>query len=288
MVATPTEAELRMKLVRATFDAAAEHFDDDPLFFWDHCGKRTVELAGVVAGHQVLDICCGTGASALPAAATVGPTGRVLGIDAAAGPLARARAKASRRGLTNVAFASGDMAAPRQPDNSYDVVICVLGIYFAVNIPAVLAGLWKIVRPGGTLAITTWGPRALEPANTMYFDAVAAQRPDLRPQVIPWERINEPAALSAAFAAAGIGQPIVVEETITHPMSAEEFWTVILGSGYRLLIDVMGDEAAGRVRSTLHHRMRSEGLHEVVSDLLYARATKDADPFPPLISPKGA
>ena len=166
-------------LIRATFNAAAKYFDDAPLFFWDHCGTRTVELAGVAPGNRVLDVCCGTGASALPAAQRVGPTGRVVGVDLAEQLLVRARAKARERGLDNVEFTEGDMTRLDVADNSMDVVVCVLGLYFAQDQPSAVAELWRVVRPGGTLAVTTWGRRALEPANTMYLEAVAAERPDL-------------------------------------------------------------------------------------------------------------
>ena len=50
----------------ATYDAAADHFDDEPLSFWDLVGNRTVANLKLPAGAKVLDVGCGTGASALP------------------------------------------------------------------------------------------------------------------------------------------------------------------------------------------------------------------------------
>ena len=41
-------------------------------------------------------------------------------------------------------------------DNSMDVVVCVLGLYFAQDQPSAVAELWRVVKPGGTLAVTTW------------------------------------------------------------------------------------------------------------------------------------
>jgi ubiquinone/menaquinone biosynthesis C-methylase UbiE len=57
-----------------------------------------VELAAIEPGGAVLDVCCGTGASAMPAAERVSPTGRVVGIDLADRLLDLARAKADERG----------------------------------------------------------------------------------------------------------------------------------------------------------------------------------------------
>jgi SAM-dependent methyltransferase len=78
----------------ATYDAAADHFDDEPLQFWERIGSRTVARLGLSAGAHVLDVGCGTGASALPAAQAVGRDGFVVGVDLAARLLDRARAKA--------------------------------------------------------------------------------------------------------------------------------------------------------------------------------------------------
>lgn len=263
-------------LIRATFNAAAKHFDDAPLFFWDHCGTRTVELAGLAPGNRVLDVCCGTGASALPAAQRVGPTGRVVGVDLAEQLLVRARAKARERGLDNVEFAEGDMTRLDVADNSMDVVVCVLGLYFAQDQPSAVAELWRVVKPGGTLAVTTWGRRALEPANTMYLEAVAAERPDLdAPHATIWGGLAEPAALTKVFLEAGASSPTIVHETLAYPLSADDFWTVVLGSGYRLAVDAMGPDAADRVRTALSLRMKQEHVEELIADVMYARASKD-------------
>ena len=67
----------------ATYDAAAHHFDDEPLSFWDRVGKRTIANLKLHAGAKVLDVGCGTGASALPAAQAVGGNGSVVGVDLA-------------------------------------------------------------------------------------------------------------------------------------------------------------------------------------------------------------
>jgi ubiquinone/menaquinone biosynthesis C-methylase UbiE len=264
-------------LIRATFNAAATHFDDPPLFFWDHFARRTVELAGVTRGDRVLDVCCGAGASALVAAERVGPAGRVVGVDLAERLLERARVKARERGLRNVDFVVGDMTGLDGPRGAFDAVICVLGIYFAQDLPAAVAGLWRMVSPGGALTITTWGRRALEPANTLYLDAVAAERPDLepRPSRLTWSRIDRPSTLAAVFRAAGLGSPTLVQETVVHPTNAEDFWTVVLGSGYRFMLETMGAAAAERVRVAFTAGMVRQGVQDLTADVLYASARKD-------------
>src|SRR5215207_9951471 len=73
----------------AAYNAAADLYDDPRLSFWDRFGRRTVERLDLAPGSMVLDLCCGSGASALPAAEQVGPGGRVLGVERADPPLSR-------------------------------------------------------------------------------------------------------------------------------------------------------------------------------------------------------
>jgi ubiquinone/menaquinone biosynthesis C-methylase UbiE len=87
-----------------TYNAAADFYDASPLSFWDYFGRRTIELLSLPIGSRVLDVCCGTGASALPAAETVGPTGEVVGVDLARELLKLARAKAVQQRLGNMQF----------------------------------------------------------------------------------------------------------------------------------------------------------------------------------------
>jgi len=114
----------------ASYNAAADHFDDEPLSFWDLISKRTVTNLKLQAGAKVLDIGCGTGASALPAAEAVGKNGFVVGVDLAARLLDRARTKALAVGLDNVEFRLADMTALNYPDGSFDAVVSVFSIFF--------------------------------------------------------------------------------------------------------------------------------------------------------------
>jgi len=66
-----------------TYNRAADNFDAEPLAFWDRYGQRTVERMMLSPGARVLDVCCGSGASALPAARAVGSDGSVIAIDLA-------------------------------------------------------------------------------------------------------------------------------------------------------------------------------------------------------------
>ena len=150
------------------YGAAADHYRLASLSFWDRFGAATVARLPLAAGDSVLDLCCGAGASAIPAARAVGSAGRVLGIDVAEPLLELARARAARAGLANIEFRYEDATCTGLPDGYFDAVVCVFGVFFAPDMPAFAAEMWRLVRPGGVLAITTWGPGLFEPANTCF------------------------------------------------------------------------------------------------------------------------
>jgi ubiquinone/menaquinone biosynthesis C-methylase UbiE len=140
---TPEETKERAAFV---FNAAADNFDDSALGFWNYFGRNTIEKLSLQTGAQVLDVCCGSGASAIPAAEAVGPSGLVVGIDLADNLLELARAKAGRRLLKSILFHKADMLALPYPDESFEAVICVFGIFFVPDMSSAVQELWRFVR----------------------------------------------------------------------------------------------------------------------------------------------
>jgi 2-polyprenyl-3-methyl-5-hydroxy-6-metoxy-1,4-benzoquinol methylase len=271
----PTITEPAKLRAATTYNAASDHFDDEPLGFWERYGERTVERLSLRPGAHVLDVGCGTGASALPAAAQVGPTGRVTGVDLAERLLEIARQKAASRNLGNVEFHFGDMERLGYPDQHFDAVICVFAIFFVPDMAKQLRVLWRMVRPGGQLAITTWGPRVLEPAAGAFWSAVKELRPDLYLGFNPWDRITESAPLRALLAEAGIANPDVIAEDGRQALrSPEDWWTIVLGSGFRSIVDQMGPETAGRLREANLAQIRAQGITSVETNVIYAVAQK--------------
>ena len=270
------EADIDMKVMSAaTYAATADHFDDPALSFWDRFGRRTLARIGVRPAQDVFDACCGTGASAIPAAHLVGAGGYVLGVDLAEQALALARAKAQAQRLTNVEFRAADVERTGLPPESFDVVVCVFGIFFLPDMAAAVAELWRLVRPGGTLAVTVWGPGFLEPATAAFWEAVGAERPDLVGRFQPWTRVTDPAGLSRLLRGGGAADPVVEAEPGTHPLAGpEDWWTIVLGTGYRATVEQLDPAAARRVRAANLQWLRRHEVRELQTNVIYARARK--------------
>jgi ubiquinone/menaquinone biosynthesis C-methylase UbiE len=269
------ELETSKQRAAAAYNAAADLYGDPRLSFWDRFGRRTVERLGLAADARVLDLCCGAGGSALPAAERVGPAGWVLGIDLAANLIERARVKATIRRLDNTEFRVGDFERFNLASGMFDAVVCVFGLVFVPDMAGALRRMWGWVRPGGRLAVTTWGRRLFHPADALFWEAVRAERPDLYRGFNPWDRIAEPEALSRLFAESGVPEVEVEAEEGVHPIPApEDWWTVVMGSGYRGTIEALDPESRARVRERTLRALAATGAREVETNVVYAVAKK--------------
>ena len=258
-----------------TYNAAADFYDSSALSFWDYFGRRTIELASLPSGSRVLDVCCGAGASALPAAETVGPTGNVIGVDLSKQLLELARTKAIQRRLDNIEFEVGDMLSLRFAVGSFDAVVCVFGIFFVPDMANAASELWSRIRPGGKLVMTTWGPNFCEPANDAFWCSINNVRPDLYKGFNPWDRINDPTSLTRILDKAGVASPKIIAENRLHPIkSAEDWWAIVLGSGYRGTIEQLTLTEREKVKEANVAFIRDEKISAVETNVLYALAMK--------------
>jgi len=271
-MANPNDAKFR---AAATYNAAADHYDDPANSFWERFGRTTIDRLPLPVGARILDVCCGSGASALPAAEMVGPNGFVIGLDLAANLLEVARRKAAVRGLVNTEFRLGDMLGLSLEASQFDAVVCVFGLFFVPDMAGAVRSLWHVVRPGGVLAVTTWGPRFFEPASTAFWNAIREVRPDLYKGFNPWDRICDPASLRAVLREGGVHQADIVAEAGTHPIpSPEAWWSAVLGSGYRGTLDQLDSVGRERVRDANFAYICSSGVRSVEANVVYAVATK--------------
>jgi ubiquinone/menaquinone biosynthesis C-methylase UbiE len=223
----------------------------------------------------VLDVCSGSGGSALPAAEQVGPHGKVIAADLAERLIALAEAKAEAKRLENIEFRVADMLDLGYPDDSFDAVVCVFGVFFVPDMNAAVKELWRMVKPGGRLAITTWGPNLFEPANGTFWDAIHFERPDLHRAFNPWDRISEPDGLGQMLAEAGIHDVDIQAETGTHPLNEpEDWWKIAMGSGYRGTLEQLDTNTFKRVRQGNLSRLFEERVTVIETNVIYAIATK--------------
>ncbi len=259
----------------STYNAASDYYDHPANTFWSHFGRRTVTRLGLATGERVLDVCCGSGASAIPAAEIVGANGAVAGVDLAENLLELARAKAKQLGLTNIRFQSGDLMHLAFDNERFDTVVCVFGIFFVPDMEAALRELRRVVRSGGRVAITTWGPRFFEPASTFFWDSIRDVRPDLYKGFNPWDRISEVDAVLRLLAGAGLTETEAVAESDSQRVNEpEDWWAMIMGSGYRGTVEQLSLEDRERVRRANLDFIERTSLRALEANVIYGSALR--------------
>ena len=129
--------------------------------------QRLLEAAGVAPGQRVLDIACGTGEPALPAARIVGPAGHVLATDLAPEMLEVARERAEAQGIGNVEFRLADGEELDVEAEAFDAATCRWGIMFMPEPLRCLGQLFRALRSGGRVAFAAWGSPDRNPFITL-------------------------------------------------------------------------------------------------------------------------
>jgi ubiquinone/menaquinone biosynthesis C-methylase UbiE len=119
-------------------------------------GEAVVEKLGITKGLKVLDLGCGDGTTAVPAAKL---DADVLGIDIAKNLVEAGNRRAVELGLTNLKFQEGDASNLEQvPDKSFDLVVSIFGAMFAPKPFEVAKEMVRITRPAGRIVMGNWIP----------------------------------------------------------------------------------------------------------------------------------
>ena len=119
-------------------------------------GEALVQRIGISKGLKVLDLGCGDGTTAIPAA-KLGAD--VLGVDIARNLVEAGNKRAKEHGLTNCRFQEGDATNLHQlPDQAFDLVVSIFGAMFAPKPFEVAKEMVRVTRPGGRIVMGNWIP----------------------------------------------------------------------------------------------------------------------------------
>jgi ubiquinone/menaquinone biosynthesis C-methylase UbiE len=136
-----------------------------------------IAVADLRSGQRVLDVACGTGVVTKLAAERVGGTGAVAGLDVNPGMLAVARSQAPPNFPIDWHQANAD--SMQLPDETFDVVLCQMGLQFVSNKLAALREMRRVLKPGGRVLVNVPGPKpamfaVLTDASARYLGPKAA------------------------------------------------------------------------------------------------------------------
>src|SRR5436190_17677788 len=128
---------------------------------------RNIEVAQILlreakaaAGERVLDVGCGPGATALPLAAAVGPSGHVTGVDISEPMLGLLRQRVAEQRIANLTPLLADAQTHAFPPASFDLITSRFGVMFFADPFAAFRNLCAAQRPGGRLCMAVWAGMA--------------------------------------------------------------------------------------------------------------------------------
>jgi len=120
---------------------------------YSSAGRRVLLQAGLKPGMHIADFGCGVGAVTRMLAEMVGPSGRVLGVDANAAQLEQARHLCNSGDVSNVSFLTADACATGLPRESFDLVYCRFLLLHLPDPAACLREMRGVLKPGGLLVV---------------------------------------------------------------------------------------------------------------------------------------
>lgn len=137
---------------------------------------------------------------------------------------------------------------------------------------AAARALWSHLRPGGTLAVTTFGDEMWSPMLEHFVDAVAHVRPDIE-GILPWRRTEDPNVLARVLHDGSVTNVHVDQERYEIPFNPGDWRTIVMGSGLRRMAVDLG-AAASEVLDTCERWAHDQQLSRVVVSANYATAVK--------------
>jgi ubiquinone/menaquinone biosynthesis C-methylase UbiE len=135
--------------------------------------EQMLASADAQPGARILELACGPGGAGLAAASRF-PSCAVVLSDVSPAMVAIAARRAGELGLSNVSTAVIDLEAIDQPAASFDVVLCREGLMFAADPGRAVGEMRRVLRPGGRLCVSVWGPRSRNPWLALVLDGVGA------------------------------------------------------------------------------------------------------------------
>ena len=209
------------------------------------------DAAGIRRGHRVLDVGCGTGVLAREALRRVGQEGQVVGLDLNEGMLAVAA-----RTEPNIEWRQGDASSLPFEDASFDVGVSQFALMYFPDRVASLREMWRILAPGGRLAIAAWAPIDHARGYQILVDIAARQCGREAADVLAAPFVlGDQAGLAKLVADSGISAANVTlhEGSIRFP-SVKEF----------IRIEVKGSPLAGMLSDDAMQALAAEAENALV------------------------
>jgi aconitate hydratase len=278
------QAELLDKLVVERASRAPSEHDKLGHGLPEKSDRRLVDLLAPPQGAMCLDVATASGTLALALADRVGPEGKVIAVDLAEGMLGFAERKARARKQKNIEFKRMDAQNLDFPDNTFDVVACGLAIFYFPDTTAALAGMMRVLKPGGIIGLTSADANtAFSPLSETYMKRLHKTAEATNVEIPVYSETSELSrtreGLERLLNEAGFTDVQVVEEAMPIRFKDPgDWWTYGRGSTWgELVLDALPKDARAAFQkehlSEIKSLFTSDGV-KAETPVLYAIARK--------------
>lgn len=225
-----------------------------------------LDLLAPRPGERLLDAACGPGVLTLRALPRLRPGGTCLGADFSAGMIRLARTNAA--GIRDARFEVMDVERLALPDASFDAAVCGFGLMHFPDAAAALRSLFRVLKPGGRLALSVWAPLERVEFMALMLRTVKEVAPAAGfPPGPPMFGFGTPDVLRPLLAGAGFAEPEFREAAVDLAFpSFDAYWNALvlgaarLGGVVRALPEAVRAELVVRLRAATAPRTGSGGL----------------------------
>ncbi len=249
------------KLIAGVFGRAAPTYDQVGPRFFTHFGRRLVAVAQIPVGATVLDVATGRGAVLFPAVAQVEALGSVVGIDLSEPMLRDVAAEIRRRGLPNATIQGMDAEQLAFQDASFDRVLCGFALFFFPDLDRALGEFFRVLKPGGLLAASTWGPM-----DDRWSWVSGVLKTYQEPVQLTSQNLDNPLETQAIVHRAGFDAvQVIPEEGEFVYQTEEEWWAARWSYSSRASLERMSPQTLEKYKADLFARMQPlkqpDGFH---------------------------
>jgi len=225
------------------WNLVADGYAETTMIVFEQYAAEAIAASKLKPNSTVLDVACGPGTLALKLARTAG---KVHGIDFSESMLAVFEKKIEQAGHGNIALHCGDAQTLPYPDEMFDAAFSLFGLMFFPDRKQGFAEIHRTLKPGGSIAVTSWAPVDQSPAMQTMFGALRAIKPDLPQPQRSVSTLENPDVFKQEMQDAGFRSVEIRCVTKPFPVTTiPEFWdSMVKGSApIQMLKKSLGETA---------------------------------------------
>jgi len=248
------------------WNLVADGYAETTMVVFKQYAEAVIAASNIKPGAVVLDVACGPGTLALEIAQTAS---KVHGIDFSDSMLAIFRDKINQAGHKHIELHCGDAQSLPYTDGMFDAAFSMFGLMFFPDRSKGFAEIYRTLKPGGSITVTSWAPVDQSPAMHIMFGALRAIKPDLPEPQKSISSLENPEVFKQEMHDAGFKNIEIRSVTKPFPVaSIPEFWeSMVKGSAPIQMLKRNMSEELWREKEILAINYLEETLPSIPTEL---------------------